>query len=175
MIIKQEEKIMPTILFDDGFTQKEKTILTKTFKSNCKHLGITERDCTVAVRRANIGPKNHLGSMGCLTSDYFMVVLNANGFNLFEGISVLGHETTHIAQYLRGDLSDVQEQEGGCNWCGQYFPKFICTSDVAYKDLPWEREAFELQPKLHKHSIDALERHEVGYVLDVSRFAFEER
>ena len=161
---------MPTVLFDDGFTQKEKTILSKTFKSNCEHLGITERDCTVAVRRENIGPRRHLGTMSCLAPDHFMVVLNKNGFNLFEGISVLGHEATHIKQYLNGELKDVHE---GCNWCGQHFPRFICNSPVAYQDLPWEREAFELQPKLHRHAIDVLERHEAKHVLDVSRFAYE--
>lgn len=158
---------MATVLFDDNFTEKEKVILTKTFRANCEHLDITNRDCTVTVRREDIGPKKQLGSMRQLTPDHFLVLLNSTGFNLFEGISVFGHEMVHVAQYLRGDLTDERE---GCGWRGQLFPSLIC--QVIYKELPWEQEAFELQPKLHRHSIDSLHRAEVQHVLDVSRHAY---
>ncbi len=161
---------MPTIIFDDNFNNKEKVILSKTFKANCEHLDITNHDCTVIVHRQHLGKKGHQGSMSRLASDHFLVLLNSNGFNLFEGISVLGHEAVHIAQYLRGDLGD---DHNGCNWRGQHFPRFICEASAAYQHLPWEKEALGLQHQLHKHAIDTLPRTELGHVLDASRFAFE--
>src|SRR6266852_2847576 len=161
---KQEEN-MPTIIFDDNFNNKEKVIHSKTFKANCEHLDITNHDCTVIVHRQHLGKKGHQGSMSRLASDHFLVLLNSNGFNLFEGISVLGHEAVHIAQYLRGDLND---NEQGCCWRGQVFPKFICEASENYQHLPWEREAFDLQPKLHKRSLDILPRVDLKHVVDAS-------
>lgn len=159
---------MPTVLFDDNFDDKEKVILAKTFKTNCKHLNIDGADCTVTIRREFNQRKNKQGWMTRIGADHFLVMLNSNGFNLFEGISILGHEVVHIAQYLRGDLTD---DAANCIWRGQHFPAFLC--ELIYQELPWEREAFELQPKLHKHAIDALPRAEQKHVAKVSRHAFE--
>lgn len=159
--------MMPTILFDDNFTAKEKVILMKTFKANCERLGITRYDCTVTVRREDIGRKSKQGAMTRVGPDHFLVLLNSNNFNLFEGISVLGHEMVHVHQYLRGDLTDSY---AGCHWRGQVFPSLVC--EILYEDLPWEKEAFGLQPALHKHAVDTLSREEGKYVVEVSRFAF---
>ena len=159
---------MATILFDDDFTAKERVILSKTFKANCERLNIAKHDCTVSVRRVHMDNKNRLGAMTQLAPDQFLVILNTKAFNLLEGISVLGHEMVHVAQYLRGDLAD---DKGNCVWQGEAFSSLTC--QMFYKDLPWEKEAFELQPKLHKHALDALPHAELGHVIDVSRFAFE--
>jgi hypothetical protein len=159
---------MATILFDDNFSQKEKVILTKTFKANCERLDIDKRDCTVTVRRDHNDRKSQQGMMTRLSPDHFLVVLNSNSFNLFNGISVLGHEVVHVAQYLRGDLTD---DERGSYWCGQHFPGFLC--EIIYEHLPWEKEAFELQPKLHEHSLKTLSTDELIHVRDTSRHAFQ--
>src|SRR6266852_4125055 len=113
---KQEEITMSTTHFSDDFTAKEQNILAKTFQANCQHLGIGEADWSVIISRKKLGPKQHQGSMARVGPNTFVVMLNSNGFNLFEGISVLGHEAVHIAQYLRGDLND---NEQGCCWRGQ--------------------------------------------------------
>src|SRR5258705_381862 len=143
---KQEEITMVTMHLSDDFTAKEQDILAKTFHANCQHLGIADADFSVSVQRKVIGPKRRQGAMKQVTPNTFLVLLNKEGFNLFEGISVLGHEAVHIRQYLNGDLSDHSE---GCCWRGTIFPKFICEATETYQHLPWEREAFELQPKLH--------------------------
>ena len=152
--------------FSDAFTAKEKIILAKTFQTNCQHLGINDANGIVAIHRKMLGPKQHQGSMTQVASNIFIVWLNSEGFNLFEGTSVLGHEAVHIAQYLRGDLSDHGE---GCCWRGTIFPKFICEARETYQHLPWEREAFDLQPKLHTRSLDALPRRDLKHVVDVSK------
>src|SRR5712675_2446103 len=104
---KQEEKMITH--FSDAFTDKEHNILAKTFQANCQHLGIDDADCTVLIHRHMLGPKRKQGVMSCLAPDKFLVMLNSEGINLFEGISVLGHEAVHIRQYLRGDLSDDKQ------------------------------------------------------------------
>lgn len=160
---------MTTVHFSDAFTDKEKTILAKTFQANCQHLGISDANCIVAIHRKVLGPKRHQGSMAHVSPNMFVVFLNSEGFNLFEGISVLGHEAVHIRQYLRGDLSDDKQ---GCNWRGQHFPRFICEASATYQHLPWEREAFDLQPKLHTRSLDTLPRAELKHVVEVSQHAY---
>src|SRR5258705_7702262 len=93
---KQEEITMPNVnvFFSDDFTVKEKSILAKTFTANCQHLGIS--GCTVLIHRKMLGPKQHQGSMAHVGPNRFGVWLNSEGFNLFDGISVLGHEAVHI-------------------------------------------------------------------------------
>lgn len=160
---------MITTHFSDAFTDKEKAILAKTFQANCQHLGINDDNCIVAIHRKELGPKRHQGSMARVGPELFVVFLNSEGFNLFEGISVLGHEATHIRQYLRGDLSDDNH---GCNWRGQHFPRFICEASETYRDLPWEQEAFDLQPKLHTRSLDTLPRTDLKHVIEASEHAY---
>src|SRR6267142_4058088 len=78
---KQEEKMITH--FSDAFTDKEKTILVKTFQANCQHLGIDDANCTVAIHRKELGPKRHQGSMAHIAPNMFVVLLNSEGFNLF--------------------------------------------------------------------------------------------
>lgn len=161
---------MPTLNFDDGFDKMERIILTKTFRANCDRLGIKDRDCSVALRRGHLGAEMHQGKMTMIEPDQFLIILNANGFNLFEAISTLGHETVHIAQHLRGDMVDAPGAEG-ITWKDQFFPTEVFTR--MYQHLPWEREAFKLQPELHKHALDQLSREDSLHVIKASRDVIE--
>jgi hypothetical protein len=53
--------------------------------------------------------------------------------------TTLAHELTHVHQYVRGDL--VEDDHGRMFWKGKY----INTSEVPYRELPWEIEAYKLE------------------------------
>ena len=70
----------------------------------------------------------------------------------------IGHEFTHIAQFLRGDF-DYSNDEKNLLWKGK---EFISVKDYSkitslgeHKKLPWEKEAYaqqEILPKKFKES-----------------------
>jgi hypothetical protein len=168
---------MPTLNFDDSFIDKERIILRRTFKSNCKDLGIDGRDCTVTLRRADLGApqrignlvKVHEGAMAKIDEDHFLIQVNGAAWSLLHAISALGHEAVHLHQYLRGDMEDVQHKvtkQGGIRWRGKVFTEDVCTCEAMYRDLPWEQEAFGRQPDLFDTAMRALPVDELYYIKD---------
>lgn len=137
---------MPTLCFSEVFTAKEKTILTKTFKQNCRDLGLTDFDATIQVRKAR------LESAGCMTfiHDCFLVILNSAG-TLSDWIFTLGHELVHVRQYRTGQLRDDRET-GGTYWGTTHVPALYCNSRKYYHMLPWEIEAHSLDGKLFENA-----------------------
>ena len=143
---------MPTIMFDDGFSKLEKTILAKTFLANAKMLDLHKNDFSVHVKKVVIkgGPK-HYARVAHLAKDFFLVEINSNGFNLFDATSALGHEAVHMKQYVSEALKDDHE---GSYWKDNFFSHLIVA--LSGNDVPWEQEAWELQGKLHKHAVESL-------------------
>jgi hypothetical protein len=155
---------MPTLLVDEkSFSPTEKRILTKTFNSNCRDLGISGHDCSVELRKVDLGERNKHGGVNRLTPDRFLIVLNSNGFELFDASSALGHEAVHIGQYLKGTMA---EDPDGTFWEGNFYPTFL--HKPLYDQLPWEKDAFGKQGKLHKRALRNLLPDEVHHVFNSS-------
>lgn len=66
-------------------------------------------------------------------------------------IHVIGHELTHVAQILRGDL---EFKADGLYWKGkatEYTQGSLDHDVAAYKELPWEKEAYgNMKPMYNK-------------------------
>lgn len=144
---------MPKFVFGPSFSHVEQHILSKTFEDNCKQLGIADSKADVMLRRRDIGPEFHHGAMTQVDDDLFVMILNVNGFTLFEAISTLGHEAVHMWQYMRGDMV-VDQEKDGATWKGEYFTQERMDAD--YHALPWEKEAFERQHGLFDSAMKTL-------------------
>jgi hypothetical protein len=144
---------MPTFIFDDNFSQNEKRILAKCCKTHVTELGIHDRDCTVTIKKTKL-PSDIDAQMGSFEPGYFAFEINSKGYHLSKAISSLGHELVHLRQFLLGHMKG--DDQGGCFWKGQHIPNYICQCGLFYRDLPWEQEAWELQPKLHAKAIKNL-------------------
>lgn len=153
---------MPKLHFGDSYSNIECGILSKTFRDNCRQLGIIDSDATVLMRRKRLGPVNHQGMMAQVEEGLFVMYLNSNGFTTFEAISVIGHETVHMWQHLRGDMIDDPEGDG-TSWKGEHYPKKRINDN--YHTLPWEVEAFERQPILLQSALKRLTAIEAMYVI----------
>ncbi len=148
---------MATIIFDDNFSKDERVILSKTFKANCKALGLTEKDFTVQVKKKRIGDPGHYGRVNHTDKDLFLVELNSAGYNLFDATSCLGHEAVHMKQHLDGRMIDHPD---GILWCGRLYGEKLTANRLFYKDLPWEKEAWDKQGPLHAHALCSLTKEE---------------
>jgi hypothetical protein len=148
---------MATVFFTEDFTKNEERILRKCAKTHTKSLGIHERDFAATIRKVKLPKRSIIGSMAQLENGQFLILLNSDGFNLFDASSALGHELVHIRQYLDGDIKDHRNH---VTWKGTKIPRFICDSGMFYNDLPWEVEAFDLQPSLHQKALENLETRE---------------
>ena len=60
---------------------------------------------------------------------------------LFDFVSTLCHELTHLKQYAKGEMKQLE--------CGRVrWKKVVYPENVTYDDSPWEKEAFKLEQKL---------------------------
>lgn len=149
---------MATIAFDATFSEAERVILSKTFKQNCTDLGIQKDDFMVHVRRIRISKNpRHYARVVRPERHLFYAELNSEQFNLFDATSALGHEVVHMKQQWRGHMG---HHPLGVTWKGKLYPHHIADSDEHYSELPWEKEAWALQPKLHFSAMSALNRDE---------------
>lgn len=144
---------MGTLLLDSSFTKLERTILHKTFRCNCRELGIDQRDFSVQVRRQHLGDPGHYAAVLQVEPDFFDMVVNSNGFNLFDATSYFGHEAVHMKQHLHDELIDCPF---GQIWKGQLYPFHIIKDKANYLKLPWEQEAFGRQVELQKAALRSL-------------------
>ena len=60
-------------------------------------------------------------------------------------ITALTHEMVHVKQYARGETKDVNQFTK--SWKGDEYISFFSTIDD-YMELPWEKEAYNLQEVL---------------------------
>jgi hypothetical protein len=145
---------MPTLCFSNDFTAKQKTILTKTFKQNCRDLGLTDFDATIQMRALPLGHPDRAGFMTRLADDCYTVVVNAN-CGLRDWIFTLGHEAVHVRQYRTGQLRDDLDG-GGTYWGDRLVPRLYCQAQENYHKLPWEIEAHGLHDKLMESAMEVL-------------------
>ncbi len=145
---------MPTICFSGDFTAAQRTTLTKTFKQNCRDLGLTDFDASIQMRMADLGHPDRAGFMTRLDDDCFAVVVNGN-CDIHDWVFTLGHEAVHVRQYRTGRLRDDLEG-GGTYWGDQLVPRLFCQARENYHKLPWEIEAHGLHDQLLTSALEAL-------------------
>jgi hypothetical protein len=145
---------MPTICFSEDFTAEQRTILTKTFRQNCRDLGITDFDATIQLRKLDM-PETSRGAMCRVSDDFFLMVLNTAG-SIRDAIFTLGHELVHVRQYRTGQLRDTDD--GSTYWGKTLVPAIYCQSQEYYYRLPWEVEAHGLQGNLFESAMQALNK-----------------
>ena len=73
------------------------------------------------------------------TNREFEIEIDKN-LRLYDFVSTLCHELTHLKQYARGEMKQLD--------CGKIRWKKTVYSDVSYDDSPWEKEAFKVENKL---------------------------
>ena len=73
----------------------------------------------------------------------FMIELDTSMKHSFDQILIwLAHEMVHLKQFVRGELFDYET--GQVQWKKRKY------STVAYKDQPWEKEAYRLESELYE-------------------------
>lgn len=149
---------MPKIKLS-GFSNLEKTILTKTFKANVTKLGLLKSDFKVEVSKEHLGRPGLHARVANPAKDHFIVEINSNEFNLFDATSALGHETVHMKQHLDGTMWN---DDDGTYWNKDFYPEAI--QRFLYQHLPWEKEAWAIQGELHKHAFNSLSPEERKHV-----------
>lgn len=92
---------------------------------------------------------NNKGFIGAATLDSrnLPVVHLSPGLNDEGLIYTISHESVHLAQILRGDLIPGF---GFTFWKGQKY-KSLPYNHPKYREQPWEKEAYEVQPILFEH------------------------
>lgn len=60
---------------------------------------------------------------------------------MFDFISTLCHELTHLKQYAKGEMKQI-------DYYKTQWKKVVYTDRVDYDDLPWEKEAFKVERQL---------------------------
>jgi hypothetical protein len=60
-------------------------------------------------------------------------------------LRILAHEVVHLKQFVLGEMFDCPKVEGVVRWR----KRRIVEKEHAYRDLPWEKEAFRLERSLY--------------------------
>jgi hypothetical protein len=56
------------------------------------------------------------------------------------------HEMVHVKQFASGKMFDLMRKYGHRKWCN----KVINVRKIKYRELPWEKEAYELEKVYYK-------------------------
>lgn len=155
---------MPTLVFSDDFAPGERSVYSKIFAQACAGLGIAEADASVLMVKEAFPYRHQKGNVCRLSRDCFRVAVNARN-DIFDGTFALSHETVHIKQHLAQQLRDDRH---GLWWCGRFFPAAVATSKDLYHDLPWEKEAHALGPRLHEAGLSVLTTSEFVGMIDAA-------
>lgn len=77
----------------------------------------------------------------CVEDDYreFTLFINPN-YPLVDMEKTVFHEMTHVKQYVRGELKEKFAPKHRRYWKGEEIPE-----EVEYMELPWEKEAYEME------------------------------
>jgi hypothetical protein len=62
---------------------------------------------------------------------------------LRELVSTICHEMVHVKQYWKKEMDDTTNEDGNYRWKDE-----VISADTLYSELPWEKEAYDLQYKL---------------------------
>jgi len=74
------------------------------------------------------------------TNREFEIEIDKN-LRLYDFVSTLCHELTHLKQYARGEMKQLDD--GRIRW-----KKVIYSENTSYDDSPWEKEAFRVEKQL---------------------------
>jgi len=70
----------------------------------------------------------------------FEIEIDKN-LRLYDFVSTLCHELTHLKQYARGEMKQLDD--GRTRW-----KKVIYSENTSYDESPWEKEAFRVEKQL---------------------------
>lgn len=134
----------------------EKDIFNNYVEFLKDHFNVS-KEVEISIRKPNSKAMfGYIDLVSMKQGKYKIVVKNVFGTLLGH----IGHEYTHVAQFLRGDL-DYTDDLSFVLWKNQPYisvkdlNKFTKDDLVKYKELPWEKEAYHNQdilPNIYKKS-----------------------
>lgn len=81
----------------------------------------------------------------CVENEHRDFTLNINpNYSLEEMEKTVFHEMVHVKQYVRGELKEVFAPLHRHYWKGEE----VRSSEWNYMDLPWEKEAYDMEEVL---------------------------
>jgi hypothetical protein len=133
--------VMNELHFISG-KKEVKDLAEKTVGWYIKKMLPRHRTLDITVKFTNCMEKN--GAYGyCMQTDddrTFEIEVDRN-LRMFDLVSTLCHELTHLKQYVRKEMSYTED--GRVRWKKKVYPE-----NFNYEDSPWEKEAFKLEKEL---------------------------
>ena len=133
-----------------GGTKAQKELVTKVVGWYLKKALPRVRTLDITVRLTKCMEKS--GAYGyCLEGDSnrnFEIEIDKN-LRLFDFVSTLLHELTHLKQYARKEM--VFQPDGRTRWKKKVYPL-----TVSYEESPWEKEAFRNEKQLAIECFEAV-------------------
>lgn len=133
-----------------GGTKAQKELVTKVVGWYLKKALPRVRTLDITVRLTKCMQKS--GAYGyCLEGDsnrHFEIEIDKN-LRLFDFVSTLLHELTHLKQYARKEM--VFQPDGRTRWKKKVYPL-----TVSYEESPWEKEAFRNEKQLAIECFEAV-------------------
>lgn len=124
----------------EGGSKTQRDLTEKAVRYFVAELLPRKRSLNISVGIRNILKEGMAGCCEHMSGNEFEITLHHRG-NLYEYISFLAHEMVHLKQYSTKELVTRYPKE---TWKGEDY------SNVAYRKLPWEKEAWGRQHILAK-------------------------
>lgn len=125
-----------------GGTKTQKALVSKIVVWYLKRVLPRVRTLDITVKLTRCMEKSN--AMGyCLELDdnrTFEIEVDKN-LRLFDMVSTMCHELTHLKQYYRREM--IHLDYGRIRW-----KKKVYSEDFKYENKPWEKEAFKLEKQL---------------------------
>lgn len=130
------------IVFVEGGSKQQREIAHRTVAYCIDQLMPKSKKLEIEVQLTNIKNSDAVG-FTCMMEDryHFELEIEKNQ-TLREFIGTITHEMVHVKQYYKNQMDD-QPKNGHYRW-----NKEKIDVKTPYSDLPWEKEAYELQYKL---------------------------
>jgi len=137
----------------EWFNSNDMRILHQAFKFAVKHFGLEKHSEAVLLRFEVKLRDNGAAFVDNETRD--PICMSIGKFPLLRTINALFHEMTHVKQRVRGEL-EVSGEQRRARFMGRYFYERDLNDNrlhtpeeiEKYKNLPWEKEAFDKQAEL---------------------------
>lgn len=127
----------------EGGTKTQRDLTEKATRYFVDQLLPRKRSLQIDIIIGNLLKEDAVGYCSKLGVNDYRIELH-NRSSLYEYLSYLAHEMTHLKQYVKGELSYRYNRS--------YWNK-VDHTDTAYRKQPWEVEAFKLQYTLAKSFI----------------------
>lgn len=150
---------MGTLVFghtSEPWSPHEQSILKHAFEACCDIMELTDKEFEVELAKDYNADPSCYGMTGQKTRHHnkFLVLLNTNGWDMFDAMSCFCHEMVHVNQQVTGEEVDG---ESGVTWHGKFFP----CPETPYPDRPWEQQAFNCQGLLTAFAMIRLPKQEL--------------